>query len=72
MNDHVTASTRPRVGERPLGAAGAILERREQRLRGAGLASHRLRGHAVDADDADDLLDEIGLDRGRPAARSAR
>ena len=54
-------------GKSPLGPAGAGLDEGEQRLEGAGSAAERRRRHAVDADDAHHLLDEIGLDGGRRA-----
>ena len=61
MNDQVTASTRPRV-------ASARLALRRRSLRGGenGLARRVAarefgRGHAIDAGDAHDFLDDIGL-----------
>ena len=61
MNDHVTASTMPR-------AASARLARRVRDwigvrigLRGVVAAIERRHRHLVDADDAHDLLDDVGL-----------
>ena len=61
MNDHVTASTMPR-------AASARLARRVRSwigvstgLRGVVAALERRHRHLVDADDAHDLLDDVGL-----------
>ena len=72
MKDQVTASTSPR-------AASARLARRVRVWIGVstglptpGSARQRRRRDLVDADDADDLLDEVGLDGRRPAARTAR
>ena len=48
-------------GERALGLAGAHLHGREDRLARIGAAVERRRRHAVDADDAHDLLDDVGL-----------
>ena len=61
MNDQVTASTMPR-------AASARLARRVRSwivvrtgLRGVVAALERRHRHLVDADDAHDLLDDVGL-----------
>ena len=61
MNDHVTASTMPR-------AASARLARRVRSwivvrtgLRGVVATLERRHRHLVDADDAHDLLDDVGL-----------
>ena len=48
-------------GERALGAAGAQLHRREDRLARRVAALERRHRHLVDADDAHDLLDDVGL-----------
>ena len=52
----------PERGQRPLGGAGALLQQRQHRRRHAGREPRqRRRGDAVEAGDADDLLDDIGL-----------
>ena len=59
-------------GERALGLAGAVLDRRQHRLaRVASPRGERRRRHAVDADDAHHLLDDVGLAVRRPAATTA-
>ena len=59
---------RPRHGfhhaarrQRALGAAGAELDRGQHRLAGVVAALERRHRHLVDADDAHDLLDDVGL-----------
>src|SRR5262249_24050022 len=47
--------------ERTLGLASAQLHRRKDRLARLVAALERRRRHAVDPDDADDLLDDVGL-----------
>ena len=47
--------------QRALGAAGAGLDQRQHRPRDVIGFRQRRRGHAVDAEDAHDFLDEIGL-----------
>ena len=49
-------------GERALGEAGALLQQRQNRPRHARVEPRqRRRRHAVEADDAHDLLDDVGL-----------
>ena len=48
-------------GQRALGAAGAQLDRRQDRLARRVAAIERRHRHLVDADDAHDLLDDVGL-----------
>ena len=48
-------------GERALGLAGAVLDRRQHRLARRIAAIERSQRHLIDADDAHDLLDDIGL-----------
>ena len=48
-------------GQRALGAAGAQLDRREDRLARRVAAFERRHRHLVDADNAHDLLDDVGL-----------
>ena len=69
------ADERPRYGldhrasrERALGLAVAHLQRREDRLARVLATWERHRRHLVDADDAHDLLDDVGfaLDIGPP------
>ena len=70
MNDHVTASRRPSADSARLADPGALLQRRQHRRRHAFVqARQRRRRHAVEAGDADDLLDDVGLalDVGPPA-----
>ena len=59
-NDQVTASTMAARGERALGLAGAVLDRREHRLARVCAARKRRRRHLVDADDAHQFLDDVG------------
>ena len=54
------ASTRPRPASDAARAAHAALGLGEHGARHAGGARHRRRRHLVEADDAHDLLDEIG------------
>ena len=62
MNDQVTASRRPSAAKRALGGAGALLQQRQHRRRHARVEPRqRRRRHAVEADDAHDLLDDVGL-----------
>ena len=71
MNDQVIASTRPRPASDAARAAHAALGLGEHGARHAGRARHRRRRHLVEADDAHDLLDEIGgaVHVGPPARR---
>ena len=48
-------------GERALGLARAHLDRREHRLARRLAAAERRRRHTIDAEDAHDLLDDVGL-----------
>ena len=48
-------------GQRALGAAGAQLDRGEDRLAGRIAAIERRKRHAIDADDPHDLFDDVGL-----------
>ncbi len=48
-------------GQRALGAAGAVLHRGQHRLAGIVAALERRHRHLVDADDAHDFLDDVGL-----------
>jgi hypothetical protein len=61
MNDQVTASHHAARSQRALGAAGAKLDRGQHRLAGVVAALERRHRHLVDADDAHDLLDDVGL-----------
>src|ERR1700756_2203588 len=65
MNDQVTASTipraaRPRLARRGAGW-GAELDRRQHRLARCVAPLERRLGHIVDADNAHDLLHDVGL-----------
>ena len=48
-------------GQRALGAAGAQLDRGQDRLARCVAAIERRKRHAIDADDPHDLLDDVGL-----------
>ena len=61
MNDQVTASTRPRAPSARLALRVRSCSGVSTGLRGAGAAIERRRRHAVDADDAQHLLDDVGL-----------
>ncbi len=50
----------PANGQRALGLAGADLDRRQHGFTRIGIALERCRGHAVDADDAHQLFDDVG------------
>ena len=70
MNDHVTASRKPSADKRALGQPCALLQQRQHRWRHAFVqARQRRRRHAIEAGDAHDLLDDVGLalDVGPPA-----
>ena len=71
MNDQVTRFGEAARRQRPLGLAGAHLRGGEHRLARRVAAVERRRGNPVDADDADDLLDDVGLalDVGPPRRR---
>ena len=71
MNDQVTASTRPRAASARLALRVRTCSGGEHRLARRLAAVERRRGHAVDADDAHDLLDDVGLalDVGPPRRR---
>ena len=61
MNDQVTASTRPRAASARLALRVRTCGDGEHRLARRLAAVERRRGHAVDAGDAHDFLDDIGL-----------
>ena len=61
MNDQVTASTMPRAASARLALRVRIWIGVSTGLRGAVAAVERRRRDAVDADDAHDLLDDVGL-----------
>ena len=61
MNDHVTASTRLRAASARLALRVRTWIGVSTGLRGAVAARKRRRRHLVDADDAHDLLDDIGF-----------
>ena len=61
MNDQVTASTRPRAASARLALRVRILQRGQHGLARRVAARERSQRHAVDARDAHDLLDDIGL-----------
>ena len=61
MNDQVTASTRPRCGERAARGRAQLLRRSDARAADRLGAPHRQRRHAVVAVMADQLLDDIRL-----------
>ena len=61
MNDQVTASTRPRAASARLALRVRICSGVSTGLRGEFAAIERRHRHAVDADDAHDLLDDVGL-----------
>ena len=61
MNDQVTASTSPRAASARLALRVRTCNAVSTGLRGVRAAAERRRGDAVDADDAHDLLDHVGL-----------
>ena len=61
MNDQVTASTRPRAASARLALRVRAWIGVSTGLRGASPRSNGVERHAVDADDAHDLLDDVGL-----------
>ena len=61
MKDQVTASTRPRVASARLALRGANLRGGQHRLARRVAAREFGRRHAIDARDAHDFLDDIGL-----------
>ena len=61
MNDQVTASTMPRAASARLALRVRTWIGVSTGLRGASPRVERRRRHAVDADDAHDLLDDVGL-----------
>ena len=62
MNDHVTASTRPRTASARLARRRALLDERQDRLRDGRFETRQgSRLDPVEADDAHHLLDEVGF-----------
>ena len=61
MNDQVTASTRLRAASARLALRVRTWIGRQHRLARRLAAVERRRRHAIDADDAHDLLDNVGL-----------
>ena len=60
MNDQVTASVMPRAASARLASRVRSWIGGEHRLAGVGAARKRRRRHALDADDAHQLLDDVG------------
>ena len=61
MNDQVTASTSPRAASARFALRVRTCSAVSTGLRGASPRSNGVNGTLVDADDAHDLLDDVGL-----------
>ena len=61
MNDQVTASTSPRAASARFALRVRTCAAVSTGLRGASPRSNGVERHAVDTDDAHDLLDDVGL-----------